>query len=58
MAINEEVNLKLKMSSLAIKNNYFSYLEKKLASYKVEPITEEDSNSEIDTNNNQDSSAN
>ncbi len=33
LAINEEISLKLKMSSLAIKTNYFSYLDKKLNSY-------------------------
>lgn len=33
LAINEEVELKLNMSSAAIKNNYFSYLNKKLESY-------------------------
>ena len=33
LAINEEVELKLSMSSAAIKNNYFSYLNKKLESY-------------------------
>ncbi len=33
LAINKEVRLKLEMSSLAIKENYFSYLEKKLNSY-------------------------
>ena len=34
-AINEKVTLKMKMSNLAIKNNYFSYLEKGLAKYQV-----------------------
>ena len=33
LAINEGIALKLKMSSAAIKNNYFSYLNKKLKSY-------------------------
>jgi phosphoglycerol transferase MdoB-like AlkP superfamily enzyme len=33
LAINEDIALKLKMSSAAIKNNYFSYLNKKLKSY-------------------------
>lgn len=33
LAINEKISLKLKMSSFAIKNNYFHYLEKKLNSY-------------------------
>lgn len=33
LAINEKVSLKLKMSSLAIKSNYFDYLEEKLNSY-------------------------
>lgn len=33
LAINEKISLKLNMSSLAIKNNYFSYLEKKLNNY-------------------------
>ncbi len=35
LAINEELSLKLKMSNLAIKTNYFSYLEKKLNSYSA-----------------------
>lgn len=35
LAINEEVELKLNMSSAAIKNNYFSYLNKKLESYNT-----------------------
>ena len=34
--INEKVTLKMQMSTLAIKNNYFGYLEKALAKY-VEP---------------------
>ncbi len=33
LAINEKVSLKLKMSSLAIKSNYFNYLKEKLDSY-------------------------
>ena len=33
LAINEDIALKLKMSSAAIKNNYFSYLNKKIKSY-------------------------
>lgn len=33
LEINEGIALKLKMSSAAIKNNYFSYLNKKLKSY-------------------------
>ena len=33
LAINTEVRLKLEMSSLAIRRNYFSYLENKLNSY-------------------------
>lgn len=32
LAINEQVSLKLKMSSAIIKNNYFNYLEKKIDS--------------------------
>ena len=35
-AINEKVSYKMKMSSLAIKNNYFNYLENALEKYKVE----------------------
>ena len=35
-AINSDVSYKMKMSSLAIKNNYFSYLSKALEKYKVE----------------------
>lgn len=34
--INEEVNLKIQMSNLAIKNNYFNYLEKNLEKYVKE----------------------
>lgn len=37
-AINEEVSYQMKMSSLAIKNNYFKYLEEQLAKYKEEPV--------------------
>lgn len=33
--INEEINLKQKMSALAIKNNYFNYLYKGLKKYKM-----------------------
>lgn len=33
LAINEEISLKLKMSSSAIKTNYFNYLNKALSSY-------------------------
>ena len=33
LAINEKISLKLKMSSLAIKNNYFNYLKKKIDNY-------------------------
>ena len=33
--INENVTLEMKMSNLAIKHNYFSYLEKGLEKYKV-----------------------
>ncbi len=33
LAINEKISLKLKMSSLAIRTNYFNYLDKKLNSY-------------------------
>ena len=40
-AINEEVSYKMKMSSLAIKNNYFNYLKEQLDKYKVENKTEE-----------------
>jgi len=43
-AINEKVTLDMKMSNLAIKNNYFGYLEKGLAKYQVE---EEDANKEL-----------
>lgn len=35
LAINEKLSLKLKMSSLAIRTNYFSYLNKKLSSYST-----------------------
>lgn len=35
LAINEQIALKLKMSSAAIKNNYFNYLNKKLNSYST-----------------------
>lgn len=36
--INEKVSYQMKMSSLAIKNNYFKYLENELAKYKEEPV--------------------
>ncbi len=35
LGINEEVSLKLNMSSLAIKNNYFNYLKNKLDSFNT-----------------------
>lgn len=35
LAINEKLSLKLKMSSLAIRTDYFSYLDKKLSSYST-----------------------
>lgn len=35
LGINELVSLKLDMSSLAIKNNYFEYLKKKMDNYKA-----------------------
>ncbi len=35
LAINEEISIKLNMSSLAIKSNYFSYLKEKLDSYSA-----------------------
>ncbi|MBE6154255.1 MAG: hypothetical protein E7163_01595 [Firmicutes bacterium] len=35
LAINEEISLKLEMSSAAIKNNYFNYLNSKISSYTV-----------------------
>lgn len=35
-ALNEKVTLKMKMSTLAIKNNYFGYLEKEFNKYKEE----------------------
>ena len=37
-SINEKVSYQMKMSSLAIKNNYFKYLENELAKYKVDPV--------------------
>ena len=42
-AINEKVTLKMKMSNLAIKNNYFGYLENELAKYEIpkEDVLEE-----------------
>ncbi len=40
--INNEISLKQQMSSLAIKNNYFNYLEKGLNKYKIEEIIEEE----------------
>jgi len=33
LAINEKISLKLKMSSAAIKNNYFNYLNKRINNY-------------------------
>ena len=34
LRVNNEINLKISISSKAIKNNYFNYLEKKLKEYK------------------------
>lgn len=46
--INEKVTLKMKMSNLAIKNNYFGYLEKELAKYEV-PKEEVKEETELET---------
>lgn len=40
--INKEIDLKRKMSTLAIRNNYFDYLNKGLNKYKKEDITQEE----------------
>ena len=54
-AINEKVSYKMKMSSLAIRNNYFSYLNNALEKYKVnnteESASNENNNSEVAVNN-------
>lgn len=47
-AINEKVSYQMKMSSLAIKNNYFKYLENALSKYKT--VSEEDTSSQIALN--------
>ncbi|MGN1337708.1 MAG: LTA synthase family protein [Candidatus Coprovivens sp.] len=39
--INESVKLRINMSNLAIKSNYFNYLTKKSGEYKVSPISGE-----------------
>ena len=40
--INSDVTMRIKMSALAIKNNYFNYLNKSLIKNKVEdPVIEE-----------------
>lgn len=39
-AINKTIEMKMNMSSLAIKNNYFNYLNKSLNDIKVEETTE------------------
>ena len=39
--INESVKLRISMSNLAIKSNYFNYLTKKSGEYKVSPISGE-----------------
>lgn len=41
LKINQEIDLKISMSSKAIKNNYFNYLEKKLNEYKSNNEAEE-----------------
>ena len=41
LKINQDINLKISMSSKAIKNNYFNYLGKKLEEYKSNDSTEE-----------------
>ena len=41
LKINQEIDLKISMSSKAIKNNYFNYLEKKLNEYKDNNEAEE-----------------
>ena len=53
--INTEVDLKISMSSAAIKNNYFNYLEKKINEYNEEQkrieeeLKNEETNSELES---------
>ncbi len=47
-AINEMVDLKITMSSKAIKNNYFNYLNEKMAEYETPPV-DETIDSEVET---------
>ncbi len=47
-AINNEITLKIEMSSNAIKNDYFNYLEKEIAEYN-NTLEEENTNNEITT---------
>ena len=50
-AINEKVSYKMKMSSLAIRNNYFKYLDNQLSKYKVvEDTSTTDDNVALATN--------
>ena len=44
--ISSDISMQLKMSSLAIKNNYFNYLNKSLLKYKVEVEKNEEKNDE------------
>lgn len=48
IAINERVRLKLEMSSLAIRNNYFNYLNKALTEYNIK---QENQNQTANENN-------
>ena len=47
--INNEISLKIQMSSSAIKNNYFKYLNEKISSYEEGLLNSEDS-SEVNEN--------
>ena len=51
-AINESVSYKMKMSSLAIKNDYFNYLNNALEKYKVNEQTSDNSDSSLVAINN------
>ena len=51
--ISNDVSIKLKMSTLAIKNNYFNYLNKGLEKYKVEEPKPEESPEILPENQNQ-----
>ena len=49
LAINQEISMRQKMSALAIKNNYFKYLNNGLEKYKVVEVKDETTSEDEET---------